>query len=282
MEKEQVQAELRKGVHMKDGDIDSYVATFERLARQADYNLDAPQTIDLFTAGLPKGLFTKVYEQYEPTTFEAWKQAAMKKQQQLPHVLAPGDPRKADGRQETYPISKIPTPWTPRRTEQGHEERRPKALREDSPEPNSYSVTNNDRPTRLGEAPEREAEEGGFPETQGKSSVTPAIKRGILVATAVAFEPLEYPREEDSHAYSVTTKEELLDWVKNGDQTYRDLSAISRTPTSPSSFSTSVGGFVSPEVRAAVASARTTLGLGLISPTQFLDPAPQGHIRKAA
>ncbi|KAH9033493.1 hypothetical protein EDB85DRAFT_1890180 [Lactarius pseudohatsudake] len=39
----------------------------------------------------------------------------------------------------------------------------------------------------------------------------------------VAFEPLEYPREEDSHAYGVTTKEELLDWVKNGDQTYRDL-----------------------------------------------------------
>ncbi|KAH9043913.1 hypothetical protein EDB85DRAFT_2206628 [Lactarius pseudohatsudake] len=41
--------------------------------------------------------------------------------------------------------------------------------------------------------------------------------------SGVAFEPLAYPREEDSHAYSVTTKEELLDWVKNGDQTYRDL-----------------------------------------------------------
>ncbi|KAH9022832.1 hypothetical protein EDB85DRAFT_2185328, partial [Lactarius pseudohatsudake] len=38
----------------------------------------------------------------------------------------------------------------------------------------------------------------------------------------VAFEPSEYPREEDSHAYSVTTKEELLDWLKNGDQTYRN------------------------------------------------------------
>ncbi|KAH9028273.1 hypothetical protein EDB85DRAFT_2147991 [Lactarius pseudohatsudake] len=88
MEKEQAQAELRKGIHMKDGDIDSYVATFERLARQADYNLDAPQTIDLFTAGLPKGLFTKVYEQYEPATFEAWKQAAMKKQQQYLHLQA--------------------------------------------------------------------------------------------------------------------------------------------------------------------------------------------------
>ncbi|KAH9015304.1 hypothetical protein EDB85DRAFT_1898792 [Lactarius pseudohatsudake] len=45
----------------------------------------------------------------------------------------------------------------------------------------------------------------------------------VFLAFIVAFEPLEYPREEDSHAYSVTTKEELLDWVKNGDQTYRDL-----------------------------------------------------------
>ncbi|KAH9026456.1 hypothetical protein EDB84DRAFT_1610531 [Lactarius hengduanensis] len=45
-----------------------------------------------------------------------------------------------------------------------------------------------------------------------------------LTYIAVAFGPLEYPREEDSHACSVTTKEELLDWVKNGDQTYRDVS----------------------------------------------------------
>ncbi|KAH9040491.1 hypothetical protein EDB85DRAFT_2286735 [Lactarius pseudohatsudake] len=50
----------------------------------------------------------------------------------------------------------------------------------------------------------------------------------------VAFEPLEYPREEDSHAYSVTTKEELLDWVKNGDQMYRDDSPLTHyaAPTS--------------------------------------------------
>ncbi|KAH9009129.1 hypothetical protein EDB84DRAFT_1446468 [Lactarius hengduanensis] len=46
-------------------------------------------------------------------------------------------------------------------------------------------------------------------------------KRGRFPAH-VAFEPLEYPREEDSHVYSVTTKEELLDWLKNDDQTYRD------------------------------------------------------------
>ncbi|KAH9018397.1 hypothetical protein EDB85DRAFT_1897205 [Lactarius pseudohatsudake] len=40
---------------------------------------------------------------------------------------------------------------------------------------------------------------------------------------SIGNKPLEYPREEDSHAYSVSTKEELLDWVKNGDQMYRDL-----------------------------------------------------------
>ncbi|KAH9016251.1 hypothetical protein EDB85DRAFT_1898214, partial [Lactarius pseudohatsudake] len=57
------------------------------------------------------------------------------------------------------------------------------------------------------------------------SSFPPSVfvsRRVIVVDSSVAFEPLEYPREEDSHAYSVTTKEELLDWVKNGDQTYRD------------------------------------------------------------
>ncbi|KAH9011583.1 hypothetical protein EDB85DRAFT_1900942 [Lactarius pseudohatsudake] len=49
------------------------------------------------------------------------------------------------------------------------------------------------------------------------------VLRCAEACATVAFEPLEYPREEDSHAYSVSTKEELLDWVKNGNQTYRDL-----------------------------------------------------------
>ncbi|KAH9025243.1 hypothetical protein EDB85DRAFT_2149949 [Lactarius pseudohatsudake] len=57
----------------------------------------------------------------------------------------------------------------------------------------------------------------GFTANQGTDYIP------FRIVSPVAFEPLEYPREEDSHAYSVTTKEELLDWVKNGDQTYRDL-----------------------------------------------------------
>ncbi|KAH9019442.1 hypothetical protein EDB85DRAFT_1896644 [Lactarius pseudohatsudake] len=55
------------------------------------------------------------------------------------------------------------------------------------------------------------------------STLTPSPSRRHLdTLPHVTFEPLEYLREEDSHTYSVTTKEELLDWVKNGDQTYRD------------------------------------------------------------
>jgi hypothetical protein len=117
MEKEQAQAELRKGFHMKDMDIDSYVATFERLARQADYHLDAPQTLDLFTAGLPKTLFTKVYEQYEPATFEAWKQAAMKKQQQYMHLQARLNSLKPPAQKATPRFSPWGVPqsgWAPR------------------------------------------------------------------------------------------------------------------------------------------------------------------------
>ena len=51
---------------MKDGDIDAYVANFEQLAQKAGYRLNTPQTIDLFTDGLPKDLYEKVYQFDEP------------------------------------------------------------------------------------------------------------------------------------------------------------------------------------------------------------------------
>ncbi|KAH9028481.1 hypothetical protein EDB85DRAFT_1892496 [Lactarius pseudohatsudake] len=54
------------------------------------------------------------------------------------------------------------------------------------------------------------------------------------VSGSVAFEPLRYPCEEDSLTYSITTKEELLDWLKNGDQTHRDdVHRIKRKHTKP-------------------------------------------------
>ena len=60
LERERAQAELKRGIKMKDGDIDAYVANFEQLAWKAGYCLDTPQTIDIFTDELPQELYAKV------------------------------------------------------------------------------------------------------------------------------------------------------------------------------------------------------------------------------
>ncbi|KAH8991292.1 hypothetical protein EDB92DRAFT_1995091 [Lactarius akahatsu] len=66
LEQEQAQATLAKGFKMIGDDIDSYVTNFEQLARKADYRLNDRQTLDRFTAGLPRALFTKIYELDDP------------------------------------------------------------------------------------------------------------------------------------------------------------------------------------------------------------------------
>ena len=62
---------------MKDGDIDTYVANFEQLARKAGYRLDTPQTINIFTDGLPQELYAKVYQFDELRNYEEWKNATI-------------------------------------------------------------------------------------------------------------------------------------------------------------------------------------------------------------
>ncbi|KAH9025153.1 hypothetical protein EDB85DRAFT_2149956 [Lactarius pseudohatsudake] len=66
LEKEHTQATLKKGIKMRDGDIDVYVILFENLTRQAGYRPDSSLTLDFFTNGLPKELFKKCYQWDSP------------------------------------------------------------------------------------------------------------------------------------------------------------------------------------------------------------------------
>ncbi len=78
MEKEEAQAQLRRGIKMKEGDIDVYVAQFEELTQMAGYHLDEPQTIDMFTARLPLNLYLKTFELDQPRTYQQWREAVVK------------------------------------------------------------------------------------------------------------------------------------------------------------------------------------------------------------
>ena len=86
LEREVAQAELKKGIKMKDGDIDMYVTTFEQLARKAGYPLYLDLTLDFFTDSLPHELYEKVYQFNMPRNYEEWKRATMCRQEQYIHM----------------------------------------------------------------------------------------------------------------------------------------------------------------------------------------------------
>ncbi len=86
--KENAQSILQAGVKMKGEDIDAYIVKIEELIRLAEYRFDVPQTIEVFTDGLPMGLYQKILELDRPATYKQWKQAAINRQQDYIHMKA--------------------------------------------------------------------------------------------------------------------------------------------------------------------------------------------------
>ncbi|KAI9430610.1 hypothetical protein H4582DRAFT_2086581 [Lactarius indigo] len=101
---------------MVDGDIDKYVNEFEEAARKASYRLNDPQTINLFTKGLPKKLYEKTYDLDEPETFDEWKRATLRRQRNYIHIRARVDeykdtkPKKVSNAGWTVPQN-LANPW---------------------------------------------------------------------------------------------------------------------------------------------------------------------------
>ncbi len=73
---------------MKGEDIDAYMVEIKELIRLAEYRFDVPQTIEMFTDGLPTGLYQKILELDRPHSYEQWKQAAINRQQDYIHMKA--------------------------------------------------------------------------------------------------------------------------------------------------------------------------------------------------
>jgi hypothetical protein len=85
---EQVQATLKRGLCMNGMDVDGYVATFKRLVRTANYDLDDPQTLDYFTDGMCHNLFKECYQNDDPITYDDWKASLLKRVRQQVHLEA--------------------------------------------------------------------------------------------------------------------------------------------------------------------------------------------------
>ena len=59
-------------IQMRPGKLDTYVALFRNLAHQAENDVDARGTIDIFVGGLPTEMRNKIIEGGTPTTFDGW------------------------------------------------------------------------------------------------------------------------------------------------------------------------------------------------------------------
>jgi hypothetical protein len=83
---ERAQNKLRHGIRMKEGKIDEYVAEFDTLIAQAGYKADDAQTLEKFISGLPASLYETIYQLDDPKTYEAWRRAAIKRQEKWLHM----------------------------------------------------------------------------------------------------------------------------------------------------------------------------------------------------
>ncbi len=77
--KEKAQDKLHK-LHMKEGNIDQYIADFQLLAMDVNVDLDEPTVLQLFYFGLPTGLAEKCIFNNSPNNFDSWAKAAQKNQ----------------------------------------------------------------------------------------------------------------------------------------------------------------------------------------------------------
>ena len=88
LQKEKACMTLRQGIKMQGQDLNGYIAHFEELVHHAEYDINGPQTIDMFTRGLPTSLYKTIYQHDQPETFEQWRKAALKRQGHWFHMNA--------------------------------------------------------------------------------------------------------------------------------------------------------------------------------------------------
>ena len=80
MSLQKAKAEFRS-LKMEKGELDTYIAKFERLARLAGYNLQDQMVLDRFGSGLNPGPFASIVNNADPCTWLEWTRAAQKNQQ---------------------------------------------------------------------------------------------------------------------------------------------------------------------------------------------------------
>ena len=95
-------------IRMERGELDTYIAKFERLARLTGYSLQDQMVLDRFGSGLNAGLYTAIINNTNPHTWTDWTRAAQKFQQK--YLLIRSALGMKTGSPDSKPHKKLRTP----------------------------------------------------------------------------------------------------------------------------------------------------------------------------
>jgi hypothetical protein len=86
LEQEKAQAELAKGLQLKNGDLDALITQFETLVRHANYDVNQPLVLQIFTNALPHAMYGYIINHIKPHNYEGWREAAIQQQKTWVHM----------------------------------------------------------------------------------------------------------------------------------------------------------------------------------------------------
>lgn len=89
--------------------VDKYIATFETLVQKAGYDIGDFMVVQVFTNGLPTGLYEKILTIDNPHTYEGWRQCVLKRQEEFLHMKA-----RREALDKTYGKKSLKLLWKPR------------------------------------------------------------------------------------------------------------------------------------------------------------------------
>jgi hypothetical protein len=70
LEQEKAQAELGRGICMQNGDLDGLITRFEQLVRHANYDVNQPLVLHIFTDALPHAMYEYIFKNIQPRCYD--------------------------------------------------------------------------------------------------------------------------------------------------------------------------------------------------------------------
>jgi hypothetical protein len=82
---------------MQNGDLDGFITKFKQLVRHANYDVNQPLVLRIFTDALPHAMYEYIFKNIQPQDYEGWREASIQQQKVFVHMrsrLEQFNPRK--------------------------------------------------------------------------------------------------------------------------------------------------------------------------------------------